>query len=88
LPVAEEAAVTAKIRNRVERIVDVGVAGVHRLFDKLDLIRGARVVVVLPAWKRLAQRCGGLGDNRSSRCLLLLVMAQAFMEYCFAGDAQ
>jgi len=47
LPVAEEAAVTAEIfGNRVERIVDVGVAGVHRLFDRLDLIRGARVVVV------------------------------------------
>jgi len=37
LPVAEEAAVTAEIfGNRVERIVDVGVAGVHRLFDQLD----------------------------------------------------
>ena len=43
LPVAEEAAVTAEIfGNRVERIIDVGVAGVHRLFDQLDLIRGAR----------------------------------------------
>jgi pyridinium-3,5-biscarboxylic acid mononucleotide synthase len=48
LPVAEEAAVTAEIfGNRVERIVDVGVAGVHRLFDQLDLIRGARVIVVV-----------------------------------------
>ncbi|PKN53161.1 MAG: 1-(5-phosphoribosyl)-5-amino-4-imidazole-carboxylate carboxylase [Deltaproteobacteria bacterium HGW-Deltaproteobacteria-13] len=48
LPVAEEAAVTAEIfGNRVERIVDVGVAGVHRLFDKLALIRGARVIVVV-----------------------------------------
>lgn len=48
LPVAEEAAVTAEVfGNRVERITDVGVAGVHRLFDKLDLIRGARVVVVV-----------------------------------------
>ncbi|MBN1363471.1 MAG: nickel pincer cofactor biosynthesis protein LarB [Syntrophaceae bacterium] len=48
LPVAEEAAVTAEIfGNRVERIVDVGVAGVHRLLDKLDLIRTARVIVVV-----------------------------------------
>lgn len=48
LPVAEEAAVTAEIfGNRVERIIDVGVAGVHRLLDKLDLIRGARVVIVV-----------------------------------------
>ena len=47
LPVAEEAAVTAEFfGNRVERIADVGVAGVHRLFDKLSLVRGARVIVV------------------------------------------
>lgn len=48
LPVAEEAAVTAEISgNRVERIVDVGVAGIHRLLDKLDLIRGARVIIAV-----------------------------------------
>lgn len=48
LPVAEEAAVTAEIfGNRVERVVDVGVAGVHRLLNKLDVIRRARVVVVV-----------------------------------------
>jgi pyridinium-3,5-biscarboxylic acid mononucleotide synthase len=48
LPVAEEAAVTAEIfGNRVERIFDVGVAGVHRLFAKMNLIRGARVIVVV-----------------------------------------
>ena len=47
LPVAEEAAVTAEIfGNRVERIVDVGVAGVHRLFDKLETIRRAKVIIV------------------------------------------
>jgi pyridinium-3,5-biscarboxylic acid mononucleotide synthase len=47
LPVAEEAAVTAEIfGNRVERINDVGVAGIHRLFGKIDTIRNARVVVV------------------------------------------
>jgi hypothetical protein len=48
LPVAEEAAITAEILgNRVERVVDVGVAGVHRLLDKIDLICGARVIVVV-----------------------------------------
>jgi NCAIR mutase (PurE)-related protein len=48
LPVAEEAAITAEIfGNRVERIVDVGVAGIHRLYNKIDLIRGARVNVVV-----------------------------------------
>ncbi len=47
LPVAEEAAVTARVfGSRVERISDVGVAGIHRLMDKLELIRGARVLVV------------------------------------------
>jgi hypothetical protein len=47
LPVAEEAAVTAEVfGNRVERISDVGVAGIHRLMDKLELIRAARVLVV------------------------------------------
>jgi hypothetical protein len=48
MPVAEEAAVTAEtFGNRVERIVDVGVAGVHRLLDRMDLIRKARVIVVV-----------------------------------------
>jgi len=48
LPVAEEAAVTADIMgNSVERIADVGVAGVHRLFGKLDRIQSANVVVVV-----------------------------------------
>jgi NCAIR mutase (PurE)-related protein len=48
LPVAEEAAVTAEIMgNRVERIADVGVAGLHRIFAKLDLIQSANVVIVV-----------------------------------------
>jgi NCAIR mutase (PurE)-related protein len=48
LPVAEEAAVTAEIMgNRVERVNDVGVAGVHRLFNRLEGIRLANVVIVV-----------------------------------------
>ncbi len=48
LPVAEEAAVTAEIMgNRVERIADVGVSGVHRLLGRLDAIQRANVVVVV-----------------------------------------
>ena len=48
LPVAEEAAVTAEFyENRVERVIDVGVAGIHRLFQNIDTIRGARVVIVV-----------------------------------------
>ncbi len=48
LPVAEEAAVTADIMgNQVERVYDVGVAGLHRLLGKLDLIQRANVLVVV-----------------------------------------
>jgi pyridinium-3,5-biscarboxylic acid mononucleotide synthase len=48
LPVAEEAAVTADIMgNRVERIYDVGVAGLHRLLGRLEGIRQANVVIAV-----------------------------------------
>jgi NCAIR mutase (PurE)-related protein len=48
LPVAEEAAVTAEIMgNRVERVCDVGVAGVHRLFNRLETLQRANVVIVV-----------------------------------------
>lgn len=48
IPVAEEAALTAELMgNRVERAYDVGVAGLHRLLDRLPLLRKARVLVVV-----------------------------------------
>ncbi|MDB6123843.1 MAG: 1-(5-phosphoribosyl)-5-amino-4-imidazole-carboxylate carboxylase [Pedosphaera sp.] len=48
LPVAEEAAVTAEVMgNRVERIRDVGVAGLHRLFAQLETIQSANVIIVV-----------------------------------------
>ncbi|HUA68508.1 MAG TPA: nickel pincer cofactor biosynthesis protein LarB [Candidatus Saccharimonadales bacterium] len=48
LPVAEEAAVTAEIMgNRVERVRDVGVSGLHRLFPFLETIQSANVLVVV-----------------------------------------
>jgi pyridinium-3,5-biscarboxylic acid mononucleotide synthase len=48
IPVAEEAAVTAELMgNQVEKIFDVGVAGIHRLLDKLTQIRTAHVLVVV-----------------------------------------
>lgn len=48
LPVAEEAAVTAEIMgNRVERIVDAGVAGLHRILSRLETIQRANVLVVV-----------------------------------------
>ena len=64
IPVAEEAAVTAgMLGNRVDRIYDVGVAGIHRLFDKLDRIRAADVVIVIAGMEgALASVVGGLVD--------------------------
>jgi len=48
LPVAEEATVTAEIMgNTVERITDVGVAGLHRLLAKLEIIQSTNVIVVV-----------------------------------------
>ncbi|MFU8781033.1 MAG: nickel pincer cofactor biosynthesis protein LarB [Kiritimatiellia bacterium] len=47
IPVAEEAALTAELMgNRVERVFDVGVAGIHRLFAQIDIIRQANVIIV------------------------------------------
>ncbi|HSO74858.1 MAG TPA: nickel pincer cofactor biosynthesis protein LarB, partial [Blastocatellia bacterium] len=47
IPVAEEAAVTATaMGNRISRVYDVGVAGIHRLFDARDDFDSARVIVV------------------------------------------
>jgi pyridinium-3,5-biscarboxylic acid mononucleotide synthase len=48
LPVAEEAAITAGIMgNRVERIYDVGVAGLHRILSRLEQLHSANVLVVV-----------------------------------------
>ena len=48
MPVAEEAAITAEtFGNPVKRIYDVGVAGIHRLFNRLDDIRGASIIIVI-----------------------------------------
>lgn len=47
IPVAEEAALTAEaMGNRVNRIWDAGVAGIHRLLAERELLEGARVIVV------------------------------------------
>ncbi|MFN2529708.1 MAG: nickel pincer cofactor biosynthesis protein LarB [Pyrinomonadaceae bacterium] len=47
IPVAEEAALTAEaMGNRVERLWDVGVAGIHRIISERGLLRRARVVIV------------------------------------------
>jgi NCAIR mutase (PurE)-related protein len=47
-PVAEEAAISAEVMgNRVTRLYDVGVAGVHRLLAHADLLRDARVIIAV-----------------------------------------
>jgi pyridinium-3,5-biscarboxylic acid mononucleotide synthase len=65
LPVAEEAAVTAEIMgNRVERVNDVGVAGVHRLLSRLEVIQRANVVIVVAGMEgALPSVVGGLVDK-------------------------
>jgi hypothetical protein len=65
LPVAEEAAVTAEIMgNDVRKAYDVGVAGLHRLLDKLDMIRWAHVIIVVAGMEgALASVVGGLADQ-------------------------
>jgi NCAIR mutase (PurE)-related protein len=62
LPVAEEAALTAECMGcRVERVYDVGVAGIHRLFRRLELIRGATAIVVAAGMEgALTSVLGGL----------------------------
>ncbi len=65
LPVAEEAAVTAEfLGNKVERIYDVGVAGIHRLVKNLDKIKKAKVVIVVAGMEgALPSVLGGLVDK-------------------------
>ncbi len=65
LPIAEEAAVTAEFFGaRVDRFTDVGVAGVHRLVNRIDLIRQARVVIAVAGMEgALPSVLGGLIDR-------------------------
>jgi NCAIR mutase (PurE)-related protein len=65
MPVAEEAAVTAELLgNDVLRIYDAGVAGIHRLVDKLPEIRTCRVIIVIAGMEgALASVVGGLVDK-------------------------
>ena len=62
IPVAEEAAITAELLgNNVVRIYDAGVAGIHRLIDKLPEIRECRVAIVIAGMEgALASVVGGL----------------------------
>ena len=62
LPVAEEAAVTARaFRNSVARLTDVGVAGIHRILTQTDRLRSAAVIIVVAGMEgALPSVVGGL----------------------------
>ncbi|MHB8061127.1 MAG: nickel pincer cofactor biosynthesis protein LarB [Ruminiclostridium sp.] len=65
IPVAEEAAITAEVLgNKVIRVYDVGVAGIHRLLSKMDIISEANVIIVVAGMEgALASVVGGLVDK-------------------------
>jgi len=62
IPIAEEAAITAELMgHRVERVFDVGVAGIHRLFAQKEKIREANVLIIAAGMEgALASVVGGL----------------------------
>lgn len=65
IPIVEEAAVTAEVMgNVVKRLYDVGVAGVHRLFDNKEELFNANVIIVVAGMEgALASIVGGLVDK-------------------------
>lgn len=65
ISVAEEAAQTAEyFGTNVERIYDVGVSGIHRLFSRLDVIQSANCVVAVAGMEgAIASVLGGLVDK-------------------------
>ncbi len=65
IPVAEEAAVTADmLGSTVETVFDVGVAGIHRVLSKRDILDSARVIIVVAGMDgALPSVVGGLVDK-------------------------
>jgi NCAIR mutase (PurE)-related protein len=65
IPVAEEAVVIAEVLgNTVERLYDVGVAGLHRLLSKLDILLEANVIISVAGMEgALTSVVGGLVDK-------------------------
>ena len=64
IPVAEEAALTAEyLGNRIERLYDVGVAGLHRLLSHIEEIQQASVIIAIAGMEgALASVIGGLAE--------------------------
>jgi len=65
IPVAEEAALTAEVfGNTVERLYDVGVAGIHRLFMNMEILHKSQVIIVVAGMEgALASVVAGLVDK-------------------------
>ncbi len=65
IPVAEEARITAEVMgSRVQSLYDVGVAGLHRILDRQDILRSARVLIVVAGMDGvLPSVVGGLVDR-------------------------
>ena len=82
LPVAEEAAITAEVLgNRVTRLYDVGVAGLHRLLSNLEPLMSARAVIAVAGMEgALASILGGLVD-----CPLIAVPTSVGYGASFGG---
>ena len=62
MPIAEEARITSEFfGSKTEKLFDVGVAGIHRLLDKINVLREARVIIVIAGMDgALASVVGGL----------------------------
>lgn len=84
MPVAEEAAVTAEVLgSHVQRFYDIGVAGIHRLFDVADEIFAAHAIVVVAGMEgALASVVGGL-----ARCPVIGVPTSVGYGASFGGVA-
>ncbi len=69
IPVAEEAVATAEVMgNDVERLYDVGVAGIHRLLANRESLTGARVIIVCAGMEgALPSVVGGIGRRPGHR---------------------
>ena len=84
IPAAEEAAITAELFGcRVERLYDVGVAGIHRLLDCFERIAGSRCIIVLAGMDGvLPSVIGGLAS-----CPVIAVPTSVGYGANFAGVA-
>ncbi len=84
IPIAEEAALTAKaLGNNVIRMFDVGVAGIHRLLARKDEIMSAKVIVAIAGMEgALASVIGGLAD-----CPVIAVPTSVGYGAAFGGVA-